>query len=165
MRLMRRKEHPAVRVARENGPTLLLGAAVGGVLIYMLDAEGRQRRKLAREKTARASRRTARTLEKRARDVRNRAQGLVAETRSRLTRDDANDEKLVARVRAQLGHHVGRASTIDTSAEDGTVTLRGSVLAAELGDVLACVRAVRGVRSVRNELAVYEDAAELQSRA
>jgi osmotically-inducible protein OsmY len=46
-------------------------------------------------------------------------------------------------------------------AEDGVVTLRGEVLASELGDVIAGVRTVRGVRDVRNELSVFENEAEL----
>ena len=64
-------------------------------------------------------------------------------------------------MRSQLGHHAHQASRIETAAADGVVTLRGEVLASELGDVIAGVRTVRGVRDVRNELSVFENETEL----
>ncbi|HEX5580856.1 MAG TPA: BON domain-containing protein [Gemmatimonadaceae bacterium] len=150
-------------MAQENGPALLIGAAAGAALVYLFDSKGRRRRRVAAEKAGSYTRKSARYMSKRARDLRNRAQGVVAETRGRFSSGDADDDTLVARVRSQLGHHVSHVGEVETSAEDGVVTLRGSVLANELGDLLGAIRAVRGVREVRNELTVYEHEAEMRS--
>ncbi|HEY0972362.1 MAG TPA: BON domain-containing protein [Gemmatimonadales bacterium] len=149
-------------MAQDSGPALLIGAAAGAALMYLLDGEGRRRRKVAAEKAGRYTRKSARLMSRRARDLRNRAQGVVAETRGRFSRGSADDETLVARVRSQLGHHVARLGDVETTAEDGVVTLRGSVLANELGDMLTAVRSVRGVNDVRNELTVFEHEAEMR---
>ncbi len=163
MQLLRRdKRHPAMRMAQDSGPALLIGAAAGAALVFLFDNQGRRRRRVAAEKAGRYSRKSARLMSRRARDLRNRAQGVVAETRGRLSRESADDDKLVARVRSQLGHHTLDTGHVETVAEDGVVTLRGSALASELGDLLAAVRSVRGVREVKNELSVYEHEAEMR---
>lgn len=164
MQLFRRKrEHPLARLARgPGGLGLLAGLGTGVALLYFFDrGNGKRRRELVAEKAGRYSRQASGKLSRRARDLRNRARGAVAEARGRLVSDHPDDDVLVARVRSQLGHHVDRAGAIDTEANDGIVTLRGSILAAELGEVLSEVRGVRGVRDVVNELAVYEHAAEM----
>jgi osmotically-inducible protein OsmY len=72
-----------------------------------------------------------------------------------MSDDHPSDEQLVARVRAELGHNVEHARAIDVVAEQGRVTLRGSVLSSELDDVLSTARKVRGVERVDNQLDVH----------
>jgi osmotically-inducible protein OsmY len=65
-----------------------------------------------------------------------------------------DDEQLVERVRAELGHKVHNTSSLEISADDGIVTLAGRIPRQELPDALATARKVRGVEQVRDELQV-----------
>jgi hypothetical protein len=76
----------------------------------------------------------------------------VAATRGRVTGDDVDDATLIERVRARLGRVCSHPRAITVDAAEGNVTLRGPVLSSELDNLLATVAAVRGVRSVSNEL-------------
>ncbi|MND08682.1 BON domain protein [compost metagenome] len=55
-------------------------------------------------------------------------------------------------MRSELGRHVERMRAIEVVADRGTVTLRGTVGDADLSDVIARARGVRGVERVNNEL-------------
>ncbi|HEV7797174.1 MAG TPA: SRPBCC family protein [Pyrinomonadaceae bacterium] len=136
---------------------LLSGAGLGAALMYFLDPErGRRRRALLRDKLISAKRKAPRALEVTARDLRNRAQGLVAEAAAKVTCDQPPDEKLVARVRSELGKVVSHPGAIEVSADRGRVQLTGHVLADELDDLLAAVSAVPGVREIDNQLQVHQ---------
>jgi osmotically-inducible protein OsmY len=138
--------------------TLLLGVGLGVALMYFLDpGRGARRRALVRDRAGSVVRSGRRQLHDRAEDLRNRAAGTVAEVRGRMRDQPVSDEQLVARVRSNLGHHVGRAQAIDVTARGGTVTLRGELPRAELDEVLAAVRGVRGVERVENELAERQE--------
>lgn len=156
----RDRRHPAAAFAEDHGPILLAGLAAGALLTVAV-GRGLRSRKQVMERAGGAARSATGRMSRRTRDLRNRARGALLETRNRLRSDSPGDEQLEARVRSQLGHHSSHASRIETSAEGGVVTLRGSVLADEVGDVMSGVRGVRGVREVRNELSVFEDAEEL----
>lgn len=157
----RDRRNPALAFTRDHGPALLVGLGAGAALAIALDRGLTVRRRRIVERAGAVSRTVADRLSKRSRDLRNRTRGALAVTRGRFSSDHPSDDQLEARVRSQLGHHAHRASRIETVAEDGVVTLRGEVLASELGDVIAGVRTVRGVRDVRNELSVFENEAEL----
>lgn len=136
--------------------SLLAGLGIGAALMYLFDpARGRRRRAVARDKTASALDAAQRELRERAVDVGNRARGAAAEMRH-AGDDHPADETLVARVRAELGHHVEHARAIEVVAEHGTVILRGPVLRDELDAALTTTRGVRGVEQVRNELEVHD---------
>jgi hypothetical protein len=138
---------------------LLAGIAAGMVAAYLLDPnQGRRRRALAGNKLVRASRKTRDALDATARDFGNRSRGVVAATRGRLARENVDDWRLVERVRAKLGRVSSHPRAIDVKAADGTVTLRGPVLANELGNVIGGASSVRGLRSVVNELEPHESA-------
>jgi osmotically-inducible protein OsmY len=135
--------------------TLLAGIGIGAALMYFLDpVGGGRRRAVVRDKATGALNTAERELKGRGIDVRNRARGAAAELRS-MGDDHPTDEQLVARVRAELGHHVEHARAIEVVAEQGRVTLRGPVLSSELDDVLSTARKVRGVESVDNQLDVH----------
>jgi hypothetical protein len=136
---------------------LIASAGVGATFMYLLDPErGRRRRALLRDKLVSATRKAPRAIEVTARDLANRAQGLVAEAAAKITRDETPDEKIVARVRSELGKVVSHPGAIEVTAEDGSVRLTGHVLADEVDDLLAAVSAVPGVREVGNRLEVHE---------
>jgi osmotically-inducible protein OsmY len=143
--------------------SLLAGLGIGAALMYFLDPErGTRRRHVAADK-ARSALRSGRQARDIAIDARNRARGIAAELQGRVRDDRVTDDRLVARVRSQLGHHVERARAIEVVADGGTVTLRGTALADELPELLASVKSVRGVERVDNQLDVSATAGDRPS--
>jgi uncharacterized membrane protein len=138
----------------------VVGAFGAGVaLMYFLDpGRGARRRAIVRDKVVHALHKTGDAAETTGRDLRNRAQGFAAEIRGRFEREDVDDDVLVARVRAEMGRAVSHPSSITATAADGYVTLSGPILAREVDDLLSCVRSVRGVRDVVDQLEVHEHA-------
>jgi uncharacterized membrane protein len=161
---MREIQRAAVRKAARNAalpPAALIGgAAAGAALMYALDpALGRRRRAIGRDKALHAVRRAAVGLDAAARDLANQARGLMAEGRALLRgREVAPDRVVEERVRACLGRHCTHPHAVRVTAEKGRVRLTGPILAHEVDDLLAAVRAVRGVTAVENELEVHEKA-------
>lgn len=136
---------------------LMLGCAgLGAGAMYMLDTRlGRRRRALVRDKAQAYWRRLGRFISETARDARQRTYGLFIETRTQLREADVpEDTVLVARVRAQMGHVVSHAGAIDVTAQQGRVTLSGSIPAHEVEKLLSAVASVPGVTAVVNRLEV-----------
>ena len=136
---------------------LVLGCTgLGAGIMYVLDPRlGRRRRALVRDKAQAYWRRTGKLIGQTVRDARQRASGLIAETQSQLrSADRPEDTVLVARVRAQIGHVISQASAVDVTAQQGRVTLRGSVPAHEVEKLLSAVASVAGVTAVVNRLEV-----------
>ena len=137
---------------------LLVGAGAGAGLMYLLDPDlGNRRRALVRDQLVRAGHVTGDAVDATSRDVRNRARGVVAEMRARLHPTDVTDDVLEERVRARLGQTVRYARSIETSVADGTVTLRGPVLADDVARVVRRIGRVPGVRAVDNRLDVHAE--------
>lgn len=142
-----------------NTRDILVGAGVGAAVAFMLDPLGGGRRRArVRDQVVRASRKTRDGVDATARDLANRTRGIAAATRGRFISDDVDDERLVERVRAKLGRLSSHPRAIDVRAQDREVTLYGPILAHEVDRVLSTVAAVRGVRSVINELEPHESA-------
>jgi hypothetical protein len=136
---------------------LMLGCTgLGASVMYVLDPRlGRRRRALIRDKAQAYWRRTGKFLSQTARDARQRTYGLIAETQTQLRGADVPEEAvLVARVRAQIGHVVSQAGTVNVTAHQGRVTLSGSIAAHEVEKLLSAVASVAGVTAVVNRLEV-----------
>ena len=149
-----------------NTRSVLIGAAAGSALMFMLDPNGgRRRRALVRDQVTRASRKTRDGLDATARDLANRATGIAAATRGRWSGDGASDDASVLeeRVRAKLGRACSHPRALEVDARDGEITVRGPILSSEVDDVLATAASVRGVRAVHNELEAHETAAGIPS--
>jgi len=146
-----------MKIMRKSVGTL--GAlGLGASAAYLLDPErGRRRRALIGEKAKHFWRITTRSADKKTRDLSNRAKGVMAQVK-RTGKDEVSDDVLVDRVRSEMGHVVTHPGFIDVTANQGTVTLIGSVPKNELPQLLARVSAVRGVTDVRNRLSVREPA-------
>jgi gas vesicle protein len=128
-----------------NGRDVVIGAAIGATVMFLGDPNGgRRRRALMRDNLVRATRKTRDGLDATARDLTNRASGITAAARGRWADDHVDDGRLIARVRAKLGRVCSHPHAVDVDAQDGTVTLRGPVLASEVNDILAVVAGVRG---------------------
>jgi uncharacterized membrane protein len=150
-------------------PLLLFGAAIGGAAMYLFDPDhGRRRRARIRDDVTRAQTDVRDFVDAGTRDLKNRGTVLMGRTRSLMRRHKASDSVLVERVRSKMGRYVGHPGAIEVSALDGEVTLSGSILAHEHGELIDAVQDVPGVKRVHNELSVYETAAgisELQGES
>ena len=145
--------------ANNSGLGLIGGVGLGAALMYFLDPDrGRRRRGLVRDQVVSAFSKADDAVGATARDLGNRTRGLAAETRSRLKKEQAPDEVIVARVRSELGRVVSHPSAIQVTAEQGRVTLSGPILAREVDDLLSTVRKARGVTDLVNQLEVHEQA-------
>src|SRR5688500_14451956 len=113
--------------------TLLTGFGIGAMAAYLLDPDrGARRRGLIRDKLVSAGSAADDAVDATSRDVANRARGVVADMRSWLRRNDTADDIVVAeRVRAKLGGLVSHPGSIDVSASNGRVTLRGPIFTHE----------------------------------
>jgi osmotically-inducible protein OsmY len=136
-----------------NPGKIVAALLVGAGLAFLLDPDrGARRRALARDKATRAGRKVKEGLDATARDLRNRAGGTAAELRSRLRKEQVDDDVLHGRVRAAIGRAASNAATIVVSVADGHVTLSGPVQLEEVGELIAAAEGVRGVREVINQL-------------
>jgi hypothetical protein len=139
--------------------SLMLGAAAGSALMFMLDPDrGGRRRALVRDQAVRATRKTRDGVDATVRDIANRAGGVTAAVRGRWSSEGVTDETLIERVRAKIGRVCTHPHAIDVDANGGEVTLSGPVLASEVHGILSVAAAVRGVQAVHNELESYETA-------
>jgi hypothetical protein len=147
-----------------NSKELVIGAAVGAGLIYMLDPQnGRRRRALVSDKLARATNLSWGACQTTTRDFVNRSRGIAAATRARFQSEEVSDAALVERVRAKLGRVCSHPRAIDVFADNGRVTLTGPILAQEAPRTVMAVESVRGVRSVINQLDLHATAANVPS--
>jgi hypothetical protein len=147
---------------RDSNPLIsfLAGAAIGAGLMFLLDPDrGNRRRALARDQVLSAGRRAGDQLGARARHLGNRARGLAASARARFQADEADDEVVEERVRAELGRVVSHPGPLAVAVEHGVVTLSGPLLASEREQLIGAVRGVRGVKDVEDRLEIHESAA------
>jgi len=130
---------------------------VGAGIMYMLDPNrGRTRRAVARDKALSFYNASGEVVTRTTKDLRNRATGMATSTKSWFKREPVPDEKLVARVRSKMGRYVSQPHAIEVEANDGTVRLRGSILAHEAPRLLKCVKAIPGVESVEDLMDVQD---------
>jgi len=135
--------------------TLALGAAA----MYFLDpTRGRTRRNRAMDQATSVCRRTGKAAWQIGKDIRNRTSGYAHEARGYFEPEDAvSADKLLHRVRAEMGHAVSHAGAIQVMTDNhGRVTLHGKVLASESDRLIAAVKGVSGVNELINLLSVKE---------
>ncbi|HYG99652.1 MAG TPA: hypothetical protein VD837_11015 [Terriglobales bacterium] len=143
---------------RDTG-VMLLGAGVGAGLMFLLDPRGgAYRRSLVRDKFVSLGKQTAWEADKRRRDVMNRMRGEFEEFRRRGQVVD--DDTLVERARAQIGHAVSHPGSLEISAVDGCVYVRGPVLRGEAAKLEQRLRKTRGVQRSDLSGVVEHDSAE-----
>jgi osmotically-inducible protein OsmY len=128
---------------------LLAKIGLGVAAMYFLDPDGGNRRRhLAADRARKAFRRGRRELEDTITNTKNHAKGVVHELRGTLHAEPVDDNQLVDRVRAELGHHVERARDIEVVSENNIVTLSGDVPADQLTRAQRVTEMVRGVERV-----------------
>lgn len=134
-------------------------AALGGAgLMYFLDpTAGRRRRALVRDQIVKMRHQAEESSEAARKQMANQAQGIAAETRSRLQPTEVDDATLVARVRSEMGRVLSHSRAVEVSASQGRVTLRGNILSSEVDPLLRLVRMVQGVKEVDNQLQAHDE--------
>jgi hypothetical protein len=154
-----------------NGTALVGGIVLGAVGMYMLDPQrGGQRRALVRDKIVRGVRTLGMIADKRLRDVGNRMKGSAAEARAVIRERDRQmeEDRLVERVRAQLGHVVAHPRALQVSVDEGCVIVSGPVLAGEAQKIKERLDETRGVGRFRiyvDEHASAEGVPDLQGES
>jgi len=134
------------------------GLGVGAALMYLFDPErGNRRRALLRDKVFHVAHSTGEKVDVKSRDAANRLHGLLARTKSLVTRERVPDTLLAERVRSRIGHVVSHPGSIEVTVQDGRVTLVGPALTRELDPLLCEVERVRGVAGVENKLELHEE--------
>src|SRR5262245_6626086 len=119
------------RTMRRDGAAMLMltGIGIGMGLMYFVDPDrGRRRRALVRDRLSYSVDAGIDAISTVKRDVAHRTDGLVTRVRRAFRRDVPDDDRLVERVRAQLGRAVSHPHAIRVEVDDGCVTLRGPIL-------------------------------------
>ncbi len=144
---------------RNSGWVWLFGAATGVAAMYYLDPRsGRRRRAMLRDKFVHVRHVADETVDRLSTEASNRTKGAVARTQRRiLPEGPVEDERLQARVRSALGRLTRHPRAIEVEAHEGFVTLKGEILAEELGDVITGTRRVLGVKHVESLLNAVHD--------
>jgi uncharacterized membrane protein len=150
------KSKPALN---QKWRTWISAAALGAITMYFSDPNrGRRRRVRVRDKMRRLQGKTGKVLDVTLRDINNRLEGI----QSRLSHflfnrsDRSDDQVVVERVRAKLGRVVSHPHAIKIAAQQGSVILRGQILASEKENLLATLRTIPGVIEVVDQLEVHD---------
>jgi uncharacterized membrane protein len=147
-----------------RGGALVAGVGIGTGLSYFFDADrGARRRARMRDAVVHTTVVTRRAVSTTSRDAVHRTYGAVASLRNVARPQPVDDCVLCERVRAKLGRVVSHPHAIGVMASDGTVRLRGLVLAHEAEPLLSAVRHVRGVREVVDQLERHSGAENIPS--
>ena len=156
-RLFRRRE-PELKHGRDI-VALACTAGLGAGLMYFLDPDrGRRRRHLVRDKVVHGLHVADDTAGAIRRDMANRARGVAAVAHRPFNGNDAEDEVISDRVRAELGRAVSHPGAVDVAVDDGVVTLSGPVLSDQAPALLRSTWRVRGVRDVEDRLERHDTA-------
>lgn len=132
---------------------VLSSLGIGAGLTYLVDPErGKRRRARLRDKAVRLRRVSRDGLDVARRDLGNRTMGWVSTTSARLRGEAVDDAVLLGRVRAKLGRHCSHAHAVEVDVREGTVHLKGAILAAEAGGLLDAIRRVPGVLAIEDRL-------------
>ncbi len=135
----------------------LTGAAAGSVAVFMFDpVRGSRRRALALDKVKSIRYESLLYGGKVLRRLKNRVFGMATEFTSQWSARPVIDEVLNERIRSAFGHVITHAKSIESKVEDGVVCLQGAVLASEVNDLIKCVKRVKGVVKVINQLEVHQ---------
>jgi len=115
----------------------IIGALCGSALMYLLDPEkGHHRRKMLGGKV----------------------RGMVGNAGKSSRRPDeghvAEDQVLIERVRSQIGHVISYPKDIEIYASSGRILVSGRISEDEAEILLECVRGVKGVTEVDDDLEI-----------
>jgi hypothetical protein len=117
----------------KRGATFLGMASLGAALMFLLDPDaGRRRRALLRDKLVSKTKDTAKFVRRQGTRVRERMQGAALEKYAAAQHQQVPDDVLVSRVRSELGHAISNVGLLQITAQNGKVSISGSVHPGEL---------------------------------
>lgn len=121
----------------------------GAMTMYFFDPQrGKRRRVALKDALVHSGHEIEKFAGRFRRDFLHRVEGAMARTESVFNREEVDDCVLEQRVRTALGRAVSHPHGVEVSCKDGSVTLRGWILADELADLDKAVESVRGVKEV-----------------
>jgi hypothetical protein len=134
----------------------IAGAGVAAGLAFLFGSEpGRRRRARMRDTSARGWRATSNFLGGASSGIATQARGLAGRAGSVFRRGEGGDPVLEQRIRAAIRSAVSDPDAIHIEVHNGTVTLSGSLSAAEAGALIEAVASVEDVSQVEDRLTVY----------
>jgi hypothetical protein len=148
-----------------KGTIALTGLGVGAGVMYFADPqEGGRRRARLRDSLVHTGHVLEVATGRTSRDIENRVAGLAARAAASVVpQSPPIDDVLVARVRTRIGRLVSHPGAIEVKAASDRITLSGPVFEAEVEQLLAGVRAVRGVAHVNNQLEPHAHAGDISA--
>ena len=130
-----------------DGGIFLAGCSFGALTMYLCDpVRGARRRSYVRDKFVHAGKTVADRADKQRRNLANHVKGALYEIRAKLIGERRpDDDVLIERVRAQLGHVVSHPGSLDVRVTDGCLIVAGPVFAGELAKIHDRLKETRGV--------------------
>lgn len=151
-----------VRTMKRQLRKMIVGTLGSAALMYLMDPEkGNERRAKLRDQVTKFMNKATTQTEALIEQISDRAQGAAAEATRKLSTEDVSDEVMVARVRSAMGHVLTNAQEVEVMANQGLITLTGSVPNAESEALINTIKALPGVHGVDNRLEAYEGTAHL----
>ena len=157
-----------------------MGTLGSAAMMYLMDPEkGNERRATLREQVTRFFNKATTQTESLIEQISDRAQGAAADATRKLsgaaerlsdatmdrlsdaTGENVSDEVMVARVRSAMGHVLTNAHDVEVLANQGLITLTGSVPSAETEALITTIKALPGVHGVENRLEAYEGTTDI----
>ena len=137
----------------------LLAVAAGAAAQYFLDPDrGRARRAYVAQKTQHIIKETGTAFRRTGRHLMNKLRVVAHETRGQFSRgEDVTGERLLQRIRSEMGHVMARPTDVQLMADaGGVVTVYGRVPASEMDKLLATINRVPGVNRIVNRAEVQD---------
>ena len=123
--------------------------SAGALTMYFLDPQrGKRRRIEFKGAVAHSGHQLQKFAGRFREDLENRIEGAVAETEHLFHQEPVSDYVLQQRVRTVLGRAVSHPHAIEVTCKDGSVALRGWIMADELEGLDQAVKSVRGMGEV-----------------
>lgn len=143
--------------------TVLTAFGLGAAVVALSGRDGRRRRAVMRDKLIHGLHEVRDAADVSARDLGNRARGAAAGVKGAIahSREHVDDETLIARARARLGHVCTHPHAVHIIAKDGVLDISGPILRHEHDRLINAVRLVRGVKDVIDHLDVHSDSAHI----
>jgi osmotically-inducible protein OsmY len=142
---------------------MIMGTLGSAALMYLMDPEkGNQRRAQLRDQISKFMGTATTKTEALIEQISDRAQGAATEAARKLSpEEEVSDEVMIARVRSAMGHVLTNAHEVEVAANQGLITLTGSVPSAEAETLITTIKALPGVHGVENRLEAYQDTANM----
>lgn len=150
------------QTSKQNVFIFTCGALIGATCAYLADPQrGKARRAYLLNRSKGVSNRLTNSAGQYAKIAANIVKGTFYEAKAKLSNESVTDQKLVERVRSQIGRLVLRPKEIRITASNGIVCIKGPIIQSDMEDLVSGIRKVNGVKGIDNQLSVYSDASNM----